>query len=206
MENTLDQLADEQLLDNFRSRGCVPSLEALSGRHVKLWSKTAFSYSRLAYHNYDIALSEELSSSYVEIFMKAVTTFDTSYGTRFITHFGNTIRYYCLNKTNLDSDMGKDIAFEAPVLTNLIHNEYKLNHDYPEADINEEIDILLDIINKIPDERMKKIVVMKDMVEGALSFKQIGAQLGLSHEWVRKIHEQAHNYIKGEFLKRKVTI
>lgn len=96
-EIDLSDKTDEELVDEVKSSGCNDSFLELSRRHSAIYFKVYSKYSSAISATGD---SSDILNDKDYALYKAILSYESEKGAKFITWFWNTVRYKCLSYVN----------------------------------------------------------------------------------------------------------
>ena len=177
-------MLDTELVEKVKIEQCEKSLLELAEKHLPLCLKV--------YNKYTPALTsmglsmEDVYNDRLMTVWNAAKTFKISKNTKFSSWLANHIRYQCLKELTKKSRQPGGVEISKVQISDKIIS-FKENLNY-----------IFDILNKLPDKRIKKIFEYK-YSEKEMNFGQIGEILGLSSFRISQLHN-----LGLEKLRRKI--
>lgn len=160
-------MQDINLVQNIKeNKNPDENLAILASKHSGLINKISYKYIKPLYDSGSSIEEIEQEKNY--IIYKAAISFNENKKTKFSSYLGSYVRWYCLNKINRSDDW-KFIS-ETP-LENIV--------DFPAEKIDSSsLDYVKSLINKIEDEKIKKVFELRFFSTKFLSWNDIGKQMG----------------------------
>lgn len=185
-------LTETELINNIKNEGCSDSITELMRRHLNIVHSVMHKFCNKNKH---IDLKELLEDKYL-IFNNAVNTYKFDKKTKFSSWLYCCSRFHCLNS---NKDIDKTINLESHDI-DLINNRYYIDGYCSNT---ENRNYIFNILNQIPDNRIKQIFKMRYYDGRGHKLKtwaEISNVLKLSQTRVIELHE------KGRLiLNKKIT-
>jgi len=188
----LENIKDEKLVENVKTKSCNTSLTELISRH----SGICFSMGK-KFSQYGSFKLNDLNDNKDWIIYSAALSFDSSKGAKFSTWLGNQVKYYCLNLKNKSS---KYVETEESTIEFLINQYYNENKS---TDLKAQILYTVqDILDQIKDKNIKNAIHYRyfSNQDRILNYSEIGEILNVTPQTVLNWHNK---FI--ELAKKKLT-
>lgn len=189
----LEEKSDLELVENLKAEvEMEDSLKELKARHSGIFYKFINKYLPPDSSGPE---RDDLVDEMDFIFYDSSVKFDKTKSSKFSTFLGNQVVWTCLNLFNKSSrKTQKESRFTDLVLTE------KQPETNPRKTIDEEtVKNLSDVIESLPDERVRKIFKLRYIdppLNKLTPWKQIGKQIGMSHQGCINLHNKAIPTIK----------
>lgn len=169
-----NKLSDLQLINRVKEQQDSVAITELAERHTGIYVSAVSQYSFVPKVERDELLDHRLYNIY-----KYALDFDPSKDVKFSTYVGHRIRWEC------------------QTLLSTIPNVEELDETIPDEEkpmIDNNVETMAyaeELAAKIPDERFLKIFQMRHPQSARPAFwRVIGKNLGMSHEYARKIYNK----------------
>lgn len=180
------------LINKIKNENSSDALKELVARHSGICSNVFKNH-----NNFDGALYDyhDFMADRFKIVYDTAQTFKLNKNTKFSTYLHNRIRYYAQNKLKKLIE-NKEYNVEPSVASDLYEKQLDLSDfDYKKFDLEE----INDILESLGDKRICKIFELRYIKD--YGWRKIGEELSLSHERVRKIHNNTLEYLKTKLNK-----
>lgn len=193
-------LPDAQLIERIKNFNCSDSIVELTSRHQGLVVQVAKKYAYSS-QTTGVALEDFLQDSMTLVF-DAARDFNEEKNVKFSTWLGSKVRYFCLNTLTRESKYySAETTDVADHLINSVSNEAEVTNQ----GIQDEAEYVLNILEQIKDERIKKVVRMRyfEQDKTRRSFGVIAQELNMSKQGVIDLHDNFINFIRQKIRSRE---
>ena len=195
----LEKLTDNQLIENIKKLNDSDSFVELKSRHERLFYRTCYSYcgkiSNLKY--------EEMIQNCDYIINKSVQSFKPDKSSKFSSWLCNQSRYFCLNTIKAVKNLNMFQTCENKDIDYLNN----INNIHYNNEVSEFSEYVSDLINKLKDERGKKIIELRYFGnKKERKWKYIANKINLSVQQSVNIFKASKKFLLKEIKKEKTKI
>lgn len=173
-------LSDNSLVE-LAVNGNSDAFSEIVNRHSKIVSMEIFRHTPSGFIQNDLRQNQQ------SIIWDAVIRYKPERG-KLVTWLGNYSYYAC--KTLISQERGNKLIGYAPdeleTISDFYVEQQYLDNGRREMEKRECLEIIEDILSQIKDEGMKAVVRERYFSGKIKTYKEVGAKLGISHEWVRQ--------------------
>jgi len=175
-------LTDNELIHRVKDHNDNLAFNELKERHSGIYMTIVNKYSGFS----DKIQPEELKDDKSYNIYKWLLAYDETRGMKFSTYVGERAKYECLNILNKTPDK---------VDIDLVPEQVQPETPVQSADLASDIEIRA---RKVPNEKFWPIFKARHLNERKATWRQIGKDLGITHEWARQIYNMYIPMVRQE--------
>lgn len=204
---------DQELIQKIKDSGDERSIKELAKRHSGL-------YHQMIRRHFGVSstrgklLMRDASDDKLFFFYKTAMKYKPELGVKFSTFLGDRIRYHCLNTLNHDdnihhlvfeNDFSQSYKYNSEENDSRLSDGVEYEHFCTEGNPSEnEIDIatIMEMVRELKNDQITQIFELKYFgSKEEKTLDAIGEKLGISYEWVRKLHNSTIKHIQQKLKK-----
>lgn len=191
-------MEDIELINNVKNNNCSESLSELINRHAGVCDVISKKYSGLA--NSSGVAFHDFFENHKFVIYEATKDFDEKYGVKFVTWVANKMKFFCLNTLNKEK---RNEYLNENILNSLSYNNKEEN-----SDLDTDVKNILNIINDIQDDKLKKVFYYRFFSESKeqRKWKNISKKIGISVQWSIHLYKKGKKIIKEKLKNNKKYI
>lgn len=199
---------DLELITSIKEQGDDNAILELINRHTGAYFAVVQRYAA-SYPN--IVKFDDLRDDKMFNIYKTVLDYDPTKGTKFSTYLSEKTDWMCKKllkddgrPTKLSVKNGDSLDETLPngSPSTVLTDETPAGHVEDTADHDLSLELILEEAGEMKDKRFESILRWKHGQNAALTFRQIGVRLGLSHERVRQIYSENMERVKRRLKER----
>ena len=193
MIENLNTLPDLELVENIKKdQQTNDSIKVLAERHTGLFiqivKKHSCANTSTFYSNSEIISDKE------RIVFEAARNWDSTKNTAFNTHFGNCVKWHCLNTNKTNIRFARLVPVEDAILASNPDMSTLQESSYAEKDFNDPklVAFVKEQLEKIQDDRIKTIFEMRYFSNENKNtrWKDIASKINLSIQGAIDLHDR----------------